>query len=61
MNLRAMRDGVSRRTEGYHDPHGLKPIGEAVAIAQAKVMEKEGWIPSVDLPVVNPTRSTPGN
>lgn len=41
--------------------HGLKPIGEAVAIAQAKVMEKEGRIPSVDLPVVNPTRSTPGN
>lgn len=37
--------------------HGLKPIAEAEAIAQAKVLEETGKVPSVGLPVVNPERT----
>lgn len=61
--LRATRYRCRICQDHYDDitTHGLKPIGEAEAIAQAKVMEKEGKIPSVGLPVVNPTRSITGN
>lgn len=50
-----------RICEDHYDDitnHGLKPIAEADAIAQAKALEKAGKIPSVGLPVVNPTRTT---
>jgi len=60
--LRATRVRCRICQDHYDDitTHGLKPIGEAEAIAQAKVMEKEGKIPSVGLPVFNPTRTSGG-
>ena len=58
--LRAVRVPCRICQDHYDDitTHGLKPIAEADAIAQAKVLQQEGKIPSVGLPVFNPERTS---